>query len=542
MLKQLQLLLVVSSVFSVLSLSAIEARAEDVSSGGAIASDSPTAPVEMTRESESAAVDSPVILVETLNHAESAANPPATTVEEWQAQIAQSLVTITNVRVEETAAGLQIVLETVGGDLDAPETQAVGEALIAEIPNAVLDLPEGEPFEQFGPAEGIALVSVTNLLGDLVQISITGTEAVPQAQISADAGTLVLSVVPGVATAANADDDAIQVVVTGEETGSDYFVPNAPSTLRTDVDIRDTPSSVTVIPQQVIEDQAATNVRDIVRNATGVNFSESQGRGERFVLRGFAAEIFRNGFRDDVNTSSSTAAELANIERVEVLRGPASILFGQAEPSGIINFVTKQPLREPFYELAFTMGSFDFTRPTLDFTGPLTADGSLAYRLNAAYENAGSFRDGVDTERFFVAPTLSWEISDNTELTLEFSYLDDIRPVDSGIPILSDGEIADIPFDTFLGDPNLRLEIVETRTELYLDHRFNDSLSLRSGLRYATDSETGPRVQLAGGSEDDRIFPVFESISDFYSETFNVQSDLIAEFNTGDIEHTLLLG
>ncbi|NEQ34249.1 MAG: AMIN domain-containing protein, partial [Leptolyngbya sp. SIO4C5] len=240
--------------------------AEEVSSGEAIAADSPTASTETVSESESAAVDSPVISVENIHRTEAAAaNPPATTVEEWQAQIAQSRVTITNVRVEETAAGLQVVLETAGGDLTAPATQTVGEALIAEIPNAVLDLPDGEAFEQFGPAEGIALVSVTNLPGDLVQISITGTEAVPQAQISADASTLVLSVVPGVATATDADDDAIQVVVTGEEAGSDYFVPNAPSTLRTGVDIRDTPSSIQVIPRQVIEDQAATNVRDIVR-------------------------------------------------------------------------------------------------------------------------------------------------------------------------------------------------------------------------------------------------------------------------------------
>ncbi|MEM1369540.1 MAG: TonB-dependent siderophore receptor [Cyanobacteria bacterium P01_H01_bin.15] len=500
----------------------------------------------------SAVSETEVISVEEL---EPSADPaPATTVEEWMSQmeapapppeaatdLAQALTEITNVQVSETADGLQLTLEA-ATPLAEPQTSVVDNALTAEIANAVLSLPEGEVFEQFAPAEGIALVRVTELPDNRVQISITGTEAPPQAQISADAGTLVLSVAPGVATATDADDEAIQVVVTGEEAGSDYFVPNAPSTLRTDVDIRDTPSSVTVIPQQVIEDQAATNVRDIVRNAAGVSFSNSNsGRQERFILRGFQAERFRNGFRDNF-TSSITEIDLANIERVEVLRGPASILFGQAEPSGIINFVTKQPLREPFYELAFTMGSFDFTRPILDFTGPLTADGSLAYRLNAAYENAGSFRNGVDTERFFVAPTLSWEISDDTELALEFSYLDDTRPVDTGLVVLSDDEVADIPFDTFLGEPDARLALEETRTELYLDHRFNNNLSLRSGLRYTAASETGPRVGIAGNSENDRNFPVFESISDVYRETFTAQTDLIAEFNTGGIEHTLLFG
>ncbi|MBE7385508.1 MAG: TonB-dependent siderophore receptor [Leptolyngbya sp. SIO1E4] len=519
--------------------------AEDASSGEAIAADSPTTPTETVSESESAAVDSPVISVEDIHRTESAAaNPPATTVEEWQAQIAQSRVTITNVRVEATEAGLQVVLETAGGDLTAPATQTVGEALIAEIPNAVLELPEGEPFEQFGPAEGFALVSVTNLPGDRVQISITGTEAVPQAQISTEAGSLVLSVVPGVATATDADDEAIQVVVTGEEAGSDYFVSDAPSTLRTGVDIRDTPSSIQVIPRQVIRDQNATNVRDIVRNASGVNLSSSfANREEQFILRGFDAVQFRNGFRED-NLSAFTETELANIERVEVLKGPASILFGRAEPAGIINFVTKQPLREPFYEVGFTAGSFDFYRPTIDFTGPLTADGSVAYRLNAAYESAGSFRDGVNTERFFIAPTLSWEISDDTELTLEFSYLDDTRPRDNGLVVLSDDEVADIPFDTFLGDPDARIDFEEIRTELYLDHRFNDNLSLRSLLRYTTGSEVGPVVDIASGSpsDDDRNFLIGDFRGDVSAETFTIQNDLIAEFETGAIEHTLLFG
>ena len=554
MLNQLQWLLVITSVFSVVSLHAIAVQAEEVDGAESVVSDPFANPVEVVNEAESAALDSPVILVDTIREAESAAEQPATTVVEWMSRIeaqaspeaasdlAQALIEITAIQVSETANGLELILEA-AAPVAEPQTSVVGNALIAEIPNAVLDLPEGEAFEQFAPAEGIALVSMTNLPGDRVQISITGTDAPPQAQISADAGTLVLIVLPGVAQADEAADEAIQIVVTGEAEDEDaYFVPNAPSTLRTDVDIRDTPSSVTVIPQQVIEDQGATNIRDIVRNAAGVNFSDSfSGRNERFTLRGFEAEEFRNGFREGLGTSAP-GAELANIERVEVLRGPASVLFGQAEPSGIINFVTKQPLLEPFYELAFTMGSFDFTRPTLDFTGPLTADGSLAYRLNAAYESAGSFRDGVDTERYFIAPTLSWEISDDTELTLEFSYFDDTRPVDAGLVVLSDDEIADIPFDTFLGDPDARLDLEATNTELRLDHRFNDSLSLRSRLRYATYSETGPRVQIVGGSEDDRNFPLLESISDFYRDTFTVQSDLIAEFNTGDIEHTLLFG
>ena len=460
------------------------------------------------------------------------------------AQTATTPIPVTSIQLETTETGLQVRLETADGELLAPTTTVSRNALIAEIPNTVLALPEEDEFLAFEPTEGIALVQVSALPGNRVQVVMTGTDAAPTAEVEATDTGLALSVVPGVAQAVEADDETIQIIVTGEESGADYFVPNASSTLRTDTPIRDTPSSVTVIPQQVIEDQGATNVRDIVRNAAGVNFFSSGGnRDEVFSLRGFLAETFRNGFRDS-GSVSRTETELANIDRVEVLRGPASILFGRAEPSGIINFVTKQPLQEPSYEIAFTAGSFNFYRPTIDFTGPLTADGSLAYRLNAAYENADSFRDGVETERFFIAPTLSWQISDDTELTFEYSYLNDTRPIDDGLVILSDDEVADIPFSTVIGDPSIRAGFEENRAELYLDHRFSDNLSLRSRLHYtnSTERSVGVTSSVAGPSQDDRNFFIEEGRGTQSNETFTIQNDLIGEFNTGSIEHTVLFG
>ncbi len=354
---------------------------------------------------------------------------------------------------------------------------------------------------------------------------------------------MVLSITPDRSIAEEQPVEEIEVIATGEaEDEDDYYVPDASRTLKTDISLRDTPASVQVIPQQVIKDQGATNVREIARNASGVNFATSVGgRSEQFVIRGFRPERFRNGVRDGFS-SARTQVELANIDRVEILKGPASILFGQGSPAGIINFVTKQPLREPFYEIAFTAGSFNFYRPTLDFSGPLTDNGDLAYRLNVAYENADSFRDTVETERFLFAPTLSWQIGDNTELGLEFSYLDDSRPRDRGLVVLSDNEVADIPFSSFLADPELQEDFEETRTELYLDHRFNSNLSLRSVARYTTADESGPTSEIVDESEDDRFFPVGTDRGEQSYETFTFQNDLTAKFNTGSIKHTLLFG
>ena len=384
-----------------------------------------------------------------------------------------NLTRVTGVEIVQTESGLELVLKTVAGSerlipLILPE----GNDLVIDILDATLAFSIRNGVTELNPAPGIRRVTVNKTDENSIRVIVTGENQTPSAEVVPSRNDLVLSITPEEATTTQEPDEEIEVIATGEaQEENDYYVPDANTTTKTDTPLRDTPASVQVIPQQIIEDQAATNVREIVRNASGVNFSRASGdRNESFIIRGFEAEQFRNGFRDNF-FSSRTQTELANIDRVEVLKGPASILFGRAEPAGIINFVTKQPLRTPLYEIGFTAGSYDFYRPTLDFSAPLTEDGNLAYRLNVAYENAGSFRQGVEKERFFVAPTLSWQISDDTELTLEFSYLNDNRPVDRGLVVLSDNEVADIPISRYLGDPSIQEDFEETRTELYLDHR-----------------------------------------------------------------------
>ena len=453
---------------------------------------------------------------------------------------------VTGVEVNQTADGLELILKTLAeSERLVPLILPEGNDLVIDILDATLAFSIRNGVTELNPAPGINEITVNKGDENSIRVRIAGANQTPNAEVVTGRDDLVLSVTSQSTTAESEPDEEIEVIATGQtEDEDDYYVPDASRTLKTDTPLRDTPASVQVVPQQVIEDQNATNVREIVRNASGVNFSSASGsRGEQFIIRGFSAERFRNGFRDGFS-SSRTQTELANIDRVEVLKGPVSVLFGRAEPGGIINYVTKQPLREPFYEVGFTAGSFNFFRPTLDFSAPLTENGALAYRLNVAYENADSFRDGVETERFLVAPTLSWQISDDTELTLEFSYLNDTRPIDRGLVVLSDGEVADIPFSSYLGDPEPREEFDETRTELYLDHRFNPNLSLRSLLRYTTATESGPgaTVQIIDDSEDDRNFPVGDFRGDRFYETFTFQNDLTGKFNTGSIEHTVLFG
>ena len=351
--------------------------------------------------------------ISTVRHGE--AQPPATTVEEWLAQIEASLVQITNVRVEETEAGLQIVLETAEGELAAPTTQTVGNALIADIPNAVLALPGGDSFEAFGPAEGIALVSVTNEPGDRVRVAITGTDAPPIAEVDASG----LAVTLGVAVAGT-DDDAIQVVVTGE--GDEGYNPsNASTATGTATPLRDIPLSIQVIPRAAIEDRNVTDLGDILETVPGVGSETERASGAdggNFTVRGLSSRIYRDGI--EAFTVASLGA--ADIERVEVLRGPASVLFGQGGDGGLINLVSKRPLREPFYEFSVTAGSFDTYRGAVDLSGPLTETGDVRYRLNLSYENFGSFRDFVNGERLLVSPIVTWDIGPDTYLDVYGRY------------------------------------------------------------------------------------------------------------------------
>jgi len=465
---------------------------------------------------------------------------PATSVEAWAAQIAQAeRVQVTGVRVE-TIDGLAVVLETATGQLEVPTTNAIGNALIADIPNAVLALPNGEAFEQADPIAGIALVSVTSLPGDRVRVAITGVDAPPTANINrADQG-LVVNVNQGEALA-GANEEAIEIVVTGEQ-DEGYNPSSATTATRTDTPLRDIPASIQVIPRQVLEDQQVTRLQDALQNVSGITRRGNFGGAESgaYTIRGFIQdETFRNGFRNDDFYSVS---ETANIERIEVLRGPASVLFGQSQPGGLINIVTEQPLRQPRYEVSFEGGGFDFYRPTIDFSSPLNTDGSLRYRLNAAYQDAGSFRDFVNTERIFIAPVLAWDLSESTTLTIDFEYLYNDPVFDRGLVALDDGSLV-LPIDRFLGYPSLD-DYTETtlRGGYTLEHRFSENWRIRNALSIYSSRVSGNQTGTAGNLIDNRFSPRDLDSYDFLRENYALQTEAVGSFNTGSIDHELLLG
>ncbi len=455
------------------------------------------------------------------------------------AELAQSLTQITGVQVNETESGLELNLES-SGPLAEPETSVVGNALIADIPSAVLALPEGELFEQFGPAPGIALVSVTNLADGGVRVSITGTDAPPTASVSAGVSGLGLAIAPGIASAAT-DDEAIQVLVTGEQDPG--YAPSRSSTATgLDTPLRDVPLSVQVIPQAVLEDRNVTELGDALETAGSVVSAGGRGLsvfGPGLYIRGFET---RGGiFRDGVPTTSLSPLSTNDVESVEVLRGPASILFGQGEPGGIINLVSKKPLSEPFYSVAATAGSFSTYRGDVDLSGPLSDDRSVRYRLNLSYENYDSFRDLVNGQRLVVSPIVTWDISPDTSLDIYGQYTSDRETIDEGIPVGADG-IIDLPRSRFLNEDFGEFSQDQFNLGYRVNHQLDEDWSIRHELQYLQYSP-------------ERYAPLFDSLDETTGELsrlayfaggdyqrFFTNAEAVGRFSTGSIDHQLLFG
>lgn len=485
-----------------------------------------------------------------------------------------SIVKITGVKVNSTDKGIEVILEAANAKNLQPVGKNQGNSLIADIPNAVLTLPDNEDFKVENPAEGITSVSVTQVDENNIRLTVTGKSGVPKVELFDSKQALIFTLTPTVSTAQQPtekpeatssestqqatddtqskpsspeEDEVIELVVTGER--DSFTVPNATTGTRTDTPLRDTPQSIQVIPRKIIDEQQAIELDDVLRNASGVVSNSQDPRGQRFTIRGFdSSSVLRDGIRLTNGANGNIGfPDLSNVERVEVLKGPAAILFGSLEPGGVINLVSKEPLSEPYYNLNFRVGNRELIEPRIDISGPLTEDKRLLYRLNTVYRREESFRDfDVPIEKFFIAPTISWKISDRTDLTLNLEYNDDKRPADFvGIPAIGD-RVADVPFDRITGEPDDDARNETLRVAYKFEHRFNDDWKIRNNFSFSDlDSDfianVGP------------ISPFFfdETTGDITrawlqnrqtAQSFELQTNVVGKFSTGSVKHTLLAG
>jgi catecholate siderophore receptor len=333
-------------------------------------------------------------------------------------------------------------------------------------------------------------------------------------------------------------------VTVQSSSGDDGYSPAASSTAtKGSAPLRDVPQAVNVVPGQLLRDQGARSMEDALRNVPGVAMSHGDGQRDQVTIRGFnsLADQFVDGVRDD----ALYFRDLADIERIEVLKGPAAVLYGRGSSGGLINRVTKKPkFGETSGEASLGLGSFDYRRATADVNVGLSD--SAAFRLNAAVEDSGSYRDQQFVKRHNFAPSLALKLAAQTKLLLQYTNARDKRVTDFGIPALN-GRPVNVPAGTYYGSSNAARDDTSTSTvqsfTATLNHRFNDDWSVRNVTRlydYALDRYN----TVPGGTTDPVNMTVGRSRSFILRDEQGVfnQTDVTWRNRLGGLQQEWLMG
>jgi iron complex outermembrane receptor protein len=301
----------------------------------------------------------------------------------------------------------------------------------------------------------------------------------------------------------------------------------------------DLPQSSSVINNQVITEQQASRLSDVMKNVNGVALGTSRGStSENFFARGYSLgsnNYFKNGSR----YNSGSIPEVSTLEQVEVLKGSAAMLYGNVSGGAIVNLVTKRPKFEYGGEISMRGGSFDSYKPTGDIYGPINKD--LAFRLIGTFENNGSYRKSVKSEKYYVNPSLLYKAGKNTEVLLQGDYLRyDLTP-DFGIGSL-DGKIpTNIARSSFFNTPWAFNKANQTTASATIDHKFNANWKLNvigSYQLFNRDYYSTERIQADAIGDWSRALTRSNTSEDYYS----AQANLTGSVKTGKIKHTVLVG
>lgn len=220
---------------------------------------------------------------------------------------------------------------------------------------------------------------------------------------------------------------------------------------KTDLPWLEVPQAVSVVSAQEAQDRGAVRLVDALQGVAGVNNTLGEGARDQFVIRGFDAlnDSYRDGLRDDGNLQSYRS--LANIERIEVVKGAAGALYGRGSAGGLINLVTKRANGEQFTRVQTQAGTDGVLTGQLDSSAQLTDN--LAGRINLEYREADSYVDHVDSDDFFIAPTLRFNAGERHTVDLDLEYAKQNLVPYRGVPTI-DGKPVDVPVDTFFGGTN----------------------------------------------------------------------------------------
>ena len=333
-------------------------------------------------------------------------------------------------------------------------------------------------------------------------------------------------------------------IATGPVSG--YRATRSATSTKTDTALRDSPQTINVVPRQVISDQQDLRLTDAVTNVSNVvPGSTVQGRSQNYIIRGFSTQIFAV---DGVLINPAIAfypveRDLANAERVEVIKGPASVLFGRGDPGGVVNIVTRRPTLEPSGELSVLGGGFGLRRLQGSVSSALLESDTLAGRISFAAQEDPTFRNIGDNtnSRYFIAPAISWTPTPDTRVYLNSEFTKQYSQYDEGliafrgrVPLDDVGRYYGTPWSRYYGEVN--------STTLRIEHDVNENLTLRQIVNgqwgvFHVFASRATGVNAAGTTVARR-----ESTVDSTFAAVDTQSEAVLKFDTFGLGHTALLG
>jgi len=325
-----------------------------------------------------------------------------------------------------------------------------------------------------------------------------------------------------------------------------------PLSTKSNLTVMETPQPIAIVTHEIIEQQQARQLSDVIKNVNGIYITSSRGGSQdSFGGRGFIFgndNIFKNGSR----VSSGVFPEVMGLERVEVLKGANAMLYGNVGPGGIVNLITKKPKFEFGGTLGFSAGSWNSYKPTVDIYSPLSKN--VAVRVNGAYEYAESFRDLVKSKKNYLNPSFLFNLSENTQLIVEGDYLYHNFTPDFGIGSVVDDATGisrlatEISRNQFLGTDWQYQTTQQATTDVILNHKFNKNWALNavaSYQNYTKDYFSTERIRWIYNSKDNNFNPVWaRPVGKTYNEQnyTSLQINLNGEFKTGNLGHKLLVG
>lgn len=317
-----------------------------------------------------------------------------------------------------------------------------------------------------------------------------------------------------------------------------YQTMRSRTAMKTDTPLIDVPSSINVVPSEVIQDQGVRSLGDTLRYVPGTGVAQGEGNRDNPILRGNStnSDLFVDGIRDDVEYYR----DLYNIDRVEVIKGANAMIFGRGGSGGVVNRVTKQPDVVPTRQLSLQTGSWDQRRATADYGQAVS--NTVNIRVNGLYENSESYRDYFHLERYGLNPVIGIQATDQTKLTLSYEWFRDDRTADRGIPSLQ-GRPVDVKASQFFGNPNLSYTTADVDAlTAVIDHKFDNGITLRNATRFAVYEKFYQNVYPGAVNNAGTTVAInaYNNAQD-RKNLFN-QTDVTGTIETESIKHTMTVG